>query len=119
MRSPMRAATTRRMRSVFREQQNIARGGNYSAVDSELIFANRKKSAVKPIAMTTGAKSEIQFFRVGWKPFKRRELVTTQTELNAIASPASSGRKISPQCMKALAARGGGGALKKRGGKKT
>lgn len=71
-----------------------------------LILANSKNKKEKIIIIKIGAKVEITFFLPGLKFFKSSEFETTEIELNAIASPASSGFKINPNPKKTLAAIG-------------
>ena len=56
--------------------------------------------------MSAGAMKEIIFLLPGLKKRRRRELPTTEMELKAIASPASSGFNTSPANAKIRAAIG-------------
>lgn len=61
---------------------------------------------VNNITMATGATIEIQFRFPGLNLRKNKELETTETELSAIARPASSGFNTKPMPANILAAMG-------------
>ena len=62
----------------------------------ELNFANSKNMSENMATMTTGAAMESQLRFPGLKKRNDNELVTTETELSAIAKPASSGLSTIP-----------------------
>lgn len=71
-----------------------------------LILANSTNTNVKAIIMRTGAIMERKFRLRGLNRRSRSELATTEMELKAIARPASSGFRISPNATKTRAAIG-------------
>lgn len=72
----------------------------------ELNLANSKNNKVKNIAIIIGASKDIQLRLLGLKNFKDKELVTTETELKAMANPANSGLSTKPTDINTLAAMG-------------